>query len=323
MKYRLCKLSHEIAANESGTALVLLTVFIVALFGFAALSLDVGCVYQEQRHIQIAADAAALAGATLLTNQNQNVGLIRKEAKAIAGANGVKPNEIAASSSGDIQVGLWTNGTFSANTTGPEGRYNAVQVPARRKVNLMFARVVGMNFMNPAVDSVAIVDSVRCPWAASPLGITSNALADATIGSTFIVGEKVGSAGQWGALNFEGRTHTSGEWEAAMLNGYTGAVCAATSVPTETDPGANDVKQVMEKLLASGQTIIVPVVNDLDLAGATAVETFGFVGLQVVGLSVQGGSKMQITFKLVSVMTSGPGGGPTGPIFAQTRGLVR
>jgi hypothetical protein len=254
-----------------------------------------------------------------------------KEANAVAMANDVAAKEIHAgqghytgNNPNQVQMGVWTNGIFDANHTTPQGRYNAVRMPVHREVDLMFAKMVGMSTMDPKVRSVAMLDSVGCPQGPSPLGVTSNILAGATVGSTITVGEKQGDAGQWGQLNFDDSTHTSKDWEAAMLGGYTGRVCVASSLSTDTDTGANHVKQVMQELLDSGQTIIVPVVSTLDLSGQVPVDTLGFVGLQVVGLNEQGGgSNIQITFKYVRALTSGPGGGPSGDVFAQTRTLVQ
>jgi hypothetical protein len=47
--------------HESGQALVLIVLAIVAMFGFAALAVDFGRLYAERRRVQSAADAAALA----------------------------------------------------------------------------------------------------------------------------------------------------------------------------------------------------------------------------------------------------------------------
>ncbi len=52
--------------RQRGASLVLVTVSLVALFGFAALSLDVGNLYVARNELQNAADAGALAGARVL-----------------------------------------------------------------------------------------------------------------------------------------------------------------------------------------------------------------------------------------------------------------
>jgi hypothetical protein len=49
--------------NESGQVIVFVVFMLTALFGMAALVIDVGSWYRADRHLQTAADAAALAGA--------------------------------------------------------------------------------------------------------------------------------------------------------------------------------------------------------------------------------------------------------------------
>jgi Flp pilus assembly protein TadG len=55
-----------VARNESGQALVVLVVLLFLLLGVCAMAIDVGSWYQQRRHAQAVADAAALAGASLL-----------------------------------------------------------------------------------------------------------------------------------------------------------------------------------------------------------------------------------------------------------------
>src|SRR5690349_14375117 len=49
--------------GEEGQILVITAFCLIALMGFMALAIDVGLLFRAQRHIQIAADAAATAGA--------------------------------------------------------------------------------------------------------------------------------------------------------------------------------------------------------------------------------------------------------------------
>jgi hypothetical protein len=58
---------------ERGQALVLIVLSIVAIFGFAALAVDMGRIYAERRRAQSAADAAALAGAYAAANSETDV----------------------------------------------------------------------------------------------------------------------------------------------------------------------------------------------------------------------------------------------------------
>src|SRR3954452_22519230 len=49
--------------DESGSVLVIAALSMTALLGFVALATDVGLLFRTRRNVQIAADAAAIAGA--------------------------------------------------------------------------------------------------------------------------------------------------------------------------------------------------------------------------------------------------------------------
>lgn len=55
--------AHEDTGSERGQALVLVAVCMTLLMAFMALAIDVGILFRERRQVQIAADAAAVAGA--------------------------------------------------------------------------------------------------------------------------------------------------------------------------------------------------------------------------------------------------------------------
>src|SRR5260221_14094100 len=70
---------------ENGQALVVAVLFLVVVIGGAAVAIDVGAWYREQRQAQSAADAAALAGAQALPN---NAGQALALAQTYADNNG-------------------------------------------------------------------------------------------------------------------------------------------------------------------------------------------------------------------------------------------
>src|SRR5260221_8210212 len=111
MKKQLRKFQRRDLTDETASTLVLVTAFMVGMFGFGALTIDVGRAYKEKRHEQFATDAGAYAAVNML-NTNlaaataaNNASL---EAATVAGANGVTSSEIT--SGGGIQVGQWKNG---------------------------------------------------------------------------------------------------------------------------------------------------------------------------------------------------------------------
>jgi Flp pilus assembly protein TadG len=58
--------------SERGQSLVLITVFMMSLLGMAAMAIDAGSWYQDRRHLQDDADAAALAGAAYIPAGSQS-----------------------------------------------------------------------------------------------------------------------------------------------------------------------------------------------------------------------------------------------------------
>src|ERR1044071_5888471 len=58
--------SRVSAQRERGQTLVVITVFMMSLLGMSAMAIDVGTWYQDKRHLQSDADAAALAGASAI-----------------------------------------------------------------------------------------------------------------------------------------------------------------------------------------------------------------------------------------------------------------
>jgi len=76
---------------ERGQALIIIVLSIVAIFGFAALAVDMGRIYAERRRAQGAADAAALAAAYTAANTTSTTeSAIRSEAKDAAMASALR-----------------------------------------------------------------------------------------------------------------------------------------------------------------------------------------------------------------------------------------
>lgn len=76
--------------DESGQALAIIAVAlsIPCILGFVALATDVGVLLQAKRHMQIAADAAAVAGAKEIRVQGATAATIKAAAKAASAQNG-------------------------------------------------------------------------------------------------------------------------------------------------------------------------------------------------------------------------------------------
>ena len=77
----------KILREESGQTLILTALCMTAMIGFMALALDVGTLFRARRNMQIAADAAAMAGTTEFFYNGASA--VRTKAYAAAKANGV------------------------------------------------------------------------------------------------------------------------------------------------------------------------------------------------------------------------------------------
>ena len=62
--------------NEHGQALIITLISFTVLLGFVGLAVDVGYMFYTKRQLQVAADAAALAGASVLTAATPTLSII-------------------------------------------------------------------------------------------------------------------------------------------------------------------------------------------------------------------------------------------------------
>ncbi len=221
-------------AKQHGGTLVLITVFMVALFGFAALSVDVGNVLVQRTRIQEAGDSAALAsvvdwatGGTALT--------VAQRARSFASANGVLTNEVKT-----VRVGKWDDSTktFTEQASITSSDVPAVEVTNQRAVPLYFGRVVGLSSMNPRTISVAIVGRANAaagvlPWAVcgdytptkcEQLTLEFFKVGSGTGGNSCYAGP-TGNSGNFGQLALGSVDGSKGNnYEDLIINGYGGVL---------------------------------------------------------------------------------------------------
>ena len=141
--------------NERGSFAVLAALVMVAVCGFAALSIDVGYMLTAKNQLQNAVDAAALAGASGLT-----AGQTEAKARAIQYAHSNDCMKVPVQlSPSDV--------SFPASVR--------VRVQSTRALNLFFARVLGMNSANVTALAAAEIGQLvgtrgLKPWAVPDLG---------------------------------------------------------------------------------------------------------------------------------------------------------
>jgi Flp pilus assembly protein TadG len=131
----------KIMKKEDGQSLILVALLMVVILGFAALTIDVGMMSLTKDDLQIAADAAALAGAQELPDYPDQAKTV---AQNYATANG--------KSGDDMTV-----------TIGADNK--SITVKVTRTENMSFARVLGVNSSTgSAIATASIGVAASVPW---------------------------------------------------------------------------------------------------------------------------------------------------------------
>jgi len=316
MNERPRRSQHLDVRDQAGSTLVLVVSFVMVLFGFAALAIDIARVYKEREHEQFGTDAAAYAGVTLLTNASSGTAKAAaiQEATDVAGANGVTASEIT--SGGSVQVGQWTNSTFTADAT----PYNAVRVAAKRTVGMTFAKVVGQTSMSPGAHSIADLEGLGSVDGGLliPFGVTTNQIAGKQYGDIVDTGR--GTPGNWQKIDLCGVNMSDpNNFVPAMVNGV---LCQGSVGDTpNSGPGNAGVNSGFDARLQSNPIVLMPVVDAFG-NGIGPVDIVGFMVGQLISAGGNGSSwsgQIQILSKVVSGL---PGGQKTPP-FAYVRVLVQ
>lgn len=183
--------------RRRAVAAVQVGVMTVVLLGFAALTVDLGAMYNARADLQHTADAAALAGASAyVTDEMMQIRMNTGDASTLAYVTGLaatRVNEFAgrnptiglstsAVASGDIKTG-WINLSSSSEAihTNPQPvDFNAVQVTVRREagndgggngpVEFFFAPIFGRLAGETAASAVAVFDDRFSTFSANDPG---------------------------------------------------------------------------------------------------------------------------------------------------------
>ena len=198
----------HIVRREHGQTLVIGILFMTVLLGMVAMTVDVGLLFRDRRHLQNSADAMALAGvAELPTNPGQAV----SRAQQWATNNGI--------ASGDIKK-------IEVRTTGVPN--DTLYVELEGNFGWIFGRVLGKTTSNVGADAAARIGSLSgghnmMPWAL--LRGDTNCL-DAVTGKAIfgatcqvIVGAQDGIGGWRGALDYDGNGGGSAEYRSNIIDG--------------------------------------------------------------------------------------------------------
>ena len=225
-------------ASSRGQIIVIMALALPGLLGAMALCIDVWNLYSNWTHLQIAADAGVLAGATYLRpNDASTEATADPVARTYAQHNGVQNGEI-------------TSVTFAPDQTW-------IRMTVTRPVPFYFGRVLGLTTTPVSVAARASIQGATGtgPGGLAPIGIqcpapcTSPPYSPGTPISLIqknpkAIGE-VWAPGNWGALNLNIPLGSHGGgvplFASNIVNGYQGTVIIGNEVPTDTGFGKSSV----------------------------------------------------------------------------------
>jgi len=298
--------------QSSGAVMVLFSFFLAALIGIAAIVVDIGSAYVQDRRIQYGSDAAALAGVEAIANGAWE--FAAEEAEIIALANGITSGELAGGTG--IELGIWNPETagFVVLDETAYSNANAVRVGARRHAQTFFGRFFYTYNIPVARLGIAALPIEQSSACLKPFGLQGSDLPqpwDIDWGvTTFPIGNN--SPGNWGKLNLGGNNMSSGPaFIEAMLNG----TCDLVFVGDETEPvlvpvatGFAGVKDAFNNLFnhedESKRKMVLAVVSDFPSGASQPVTIQSFLEVELVALTVGGGQNWTGTLKLISETTN-------------------
>jgi Flp pilus assembly protein TadG len=155
--------------SARGAVLIHVSIALIGLLGFSALSIDYGVMWVARRQAQNAADAAALAGAISLAFVNRtDQARARQAAKAAGEANQVWRQAPVIDANADITIGACPTGL--TNTLDLCVRANVFRNQAKNPLPTFFATLLGIGSQGvraTATARVLVGNAVTCmrPWA--------------------------------------------------------------------------------------------------------------------------------------------------------------
>ena len=194
--------------DNRGQALVVFVLALAAILGFVAMTIDLGLVFEDRRHLQNTADAAALAGVAELPLQPLAA---RQKAQDWAANNGVPASQIK-----KIEI----------RTT--EVPNDTLYVELEKQFSWIFGGALGLSTNPVSAGAAAQIRSLRgtsnlMPWAimmgdSACLDSSNNPISGANC--SVKLGSGASAIGGWyGALDLDGSGGGSSEYEANIIDG--------------------------------------------------------------------------------------------------------
>jgi Flp pilus assembly protein TadG len=294
--------------RENGVVMVVAALMIVALMLSAAIVIDVGQMYMVKARLQTAADAAAMAGAQSLIENNQNAGLATDESRQYVSRNLNPPYDYTP-------------------TVNPGNSQSTFTATVSQQVGFYFMPVVGIHGQRLTASATAVAQVVAALNGIVPFGVEQQQL---IFKEPYILKYGAGPheteyqrhGGNFGALALGG--NGANRYRDNIKYGYQGLIRIGDLVTTEpgnmagpTDQGVSYRKTLCTKGCSAltqieancPRVVIVPVIDALPSGGRGQATVLGFAAFFLED-TVDSASKGQkdVIGRFLRWTGDGPGG---------------
>lgn len=280
----------KILRDKKGAVNIMVTMSLVGILGFLALVIDVGLLFAEKNNLSNAADAAVLAGAQELPFDST---------KAIEIAE-----QYAVKNGGSLDK---VNISITENNTKIEANIN-------NDVIFAFAKILGFDKANVAVDTAAIVGPVTKVYdGIRPMAVEKQSF---TYGQQVVLKEGAGDGykGNYGAVALGGKG--ANVYRDNIKFGYNGELKVGDIIDTEPGNMSGPTFQGIEYIVDSDNYSFnnfardslriwtIPIVDSLDVNGRKSVTIVGFAVFFMEDAEKKSG-KTEVTGRFIEFVTNG------------------
>ena len=264
--------------DQSGQAILMTVLFLTVLIGVAALTVDVGSWYRQQRQAQATADAAALAGAQVLPSDTVQAQTL---AAQYATANG----------------GIGAGGITLRSDFEP---HDTVVVQVSKDVPSFFANIFNIDHATVTATAAARADVPNQVFGVAPIAVYKNhpfltgpGCPCFDVPTSICLGNSCNGglpSGAFGLVDLNGGSNGVPELADWIQNGYNGYLGLG---PYQSDPGAKfnagPVRSALDSRL--GTELLFPVYDGTSGGGANATyNVIGWVAFHLTGIGGHGSS---------------------------------
>jgi len=275
--------------GERGQVVIIVVVFLLALLGLGALTVDAGSWFRDDRRLQSGGDAAALAGAYSLATGGNGVDA--------ANANGTQ--NATPLSSAVVSTRANPNDTITVTAEHDSTSFLAglFGIPSSQRHAVATAQVFNLTQTDHVV-----------PFAV-PQTLAQNWASGSTVTLTFD-NSSSGSSGNFGLLSLCGAT--PGDIANCLTNGSSSQVGLGPQsiISTGNKWNSNAVQTALQTLQDSGKPVLVPVFAPPVLGSGSNAQynIVGFASFVVTGHHVSG-QVSTITGHFIAMVWQGTSGG--------------